>query len=146
MGRSRTGSIIQKDGVVYARVRWTENGKRKEKAKKAQNNTHAHQLIKKMLRELDDFGANSLDYERMTFEQLANLYEQDHMQPAQYVDGRKVSGLRSLHTQKYTLAILKEQFGKRKLRSITYGDFSFPNLANQYANYLQKTSLSHNGK
>lgn len=124
MGRSREGSIILKDGVVYARVRWTENGKRKEKAKKAQNNTHAHQLIKKMLRELDDFGANSLDHERMTFEQLANLYEQDHMQPAQYVDGRKVSGLRSLHTQKYTLAILKEEFGKRKLRSITYGDIS----------------------
>ena len=70
MGRSREGSIILKDGVVYARVRWTENGRRKEKAKKAQNNTHAHQLIKKMLRELDDFGANSLDHERMTFEQL----------------------------------------------------------------------------
>lgn len=124
MGRSRQGSIIEKNGVTYARVRWTENGKLKEKAKKADNNTHARQLIRKMLRELDDFGSNSLDYDRMTFEQLADLYEQDHMQPAQYVDGRKVSGLRSLHTQKYTLAILREHFGKRKLRSLTYGDIS----------------------
>ena len=124
MGRSREGSIVKKDGAIYARVRWTENGTRREKSKKARNNTHARLLIKKMIRELDDFGSSSLDNERKAFDQLADLYEQDHMQPAQYVDGRKVSGLRSLHTQKYTLAVLREYFGKCKLRSITYGDIA----------------------
>lgn len=125
MGRQRTGTIIWRDDVPYARVQWAdETGKRRQKEKKADNKSHAHRLIKSMLRELDDFGTRSLDTESMTFDQLVDTYQEHHLQPAKYVDGRKVSGLRSLHTHKYTIVILKDYFGKRKLRSITYGDLS----------------------
>ncbi len=125
MGRQRTGTIIWRNEIPYARVQWAdETGKRRQKEKKADNKSHAHRLIKNMLRELDDFGTRSLDAESMSFDELVDAYQKQHLQPAKYVDGRKVSGLRSLHTHKYTIVILKEYFGKRKLRSITYGDLS----------------------
>jgi integrase len=125
MGRSREGSIKFIDGIPYARVRWTDDiGRRREKTKKATNKTHARQLIKQMLREIDDFGIDSLTFERMTFDQLVDFYKQHHLIPAEYVDGRKVSGLRSLYTQKYIIVVLSEYFGARRLRSITYGDLA----------------------
>jgi integrase len=125
MGRLRTGTVIWRDDVSYARVQWSdENGKRRQKEKKADNKTHARHLIKAMLRELEDYGSRSLDAESRTFVELADFYEKNYIQPAKYVEGRKVSGLRSLHTQKYTVPILREYFGKRKLRSITYGDLT----------------------
>lgn len=125
MGRLKTGTVISRDGVPYARVQWTdETGNRRQKEKKAENRTHARRLIKSMLRELEDYGAQSLDADSMGFAELADFYEKHYIQPAKYVEGRKVSGLRSLHTQKYTIVILREHFGKRKLRSITYGDLT----------------------
>lgn len=39
-----------------------------------------------------------------------------------YVDGRKVAGLRSYEDQKRRLKTLRDYFGKRKLRELTYGD------------------------
>jgi integrase len=123
MGRLRDGSIKTIRGVLFARVCWTDdNGRKREKTKRAESKTHARQLIKQMLRELEDFGSKSLESERMTFQQLAGFYKEHHLKPAEYVGGRKVSGHRSLHTAKYALPVFKEHFGKKRLRSITYGD------------------------
>ena len=111
--------------MPYARVQWTdETGKRRQKEKKADNKTHAKRLIKGMLRELDDYGPRSLDGDNINFGELADFYQEHHMQSAKYVEGRKVSGLRSLHTHKYAIEILREHFGKQRLRSITYGDLT----------------------
>jgi integrase len=123
MARMREGSTRIIDGQLYARVRYVdESGKRKEKLKKAENITHAKTLIKLMLKEIDEHGAASLDYERLTFIDLADYYEQHHVRPAVWVDGRKVAGLRSLHTHKYVVDVFRAFFGTRRLRSITYGD------------------------
>ena len=125
MGRQRTGTVIWREDVPYARVQWTdETGKRRQKEKKANNITQAKRHIKAMLRELDDYGPNSLEAESITFGQLADFYQEHHIQPAKYVEGRKVSGLRSLHTHKYTIEVLREHFGKQRLRSITYGELT----------------------
>lgn len=125
MGRSRNGATKYIDGVLYARVRWTdENGKRKEKIKKADNPTHANLLIKQMLREIDDYGPESLDAERMTFADLADHYRTHHLIPAQYVDGKKIAGLRSLSSAVTNWESIKGYFGKKRLRSITYGDIA----------------------
>ncbi|MGA9771046.1 MAG: site-specific integrase [Blastocatellia bacterium] len=125
MGRSRNGAVKYVNGVPYARVRWTdEHGKRKEKMKKADNASHANLLIKQMLRELDDYGLESLDAERMTFADLADYYRTHHLIPAKYVDGRKITGLRSLHSTVTRWTCAKEYFGKKRLRSITYGDLA----------------------
>jgi integrase len=123
MARSREGSIKLIGGVPYARIRWTDDsGRRREKAKKAESKTHARQLIKQMLRELDDYGSDSLGLHQKTFDELVEFYKQHHFQPAQYVGGRKVSGQRSLKKRKYIIEVLKVHFGKKRLRSITYGD------------------------
>jgi integrase len=125
MGRTRTGSICLKDDVIYARVRWTDDeGKRKEKIKRANNKTHARQLIQKMLREIDDYGTRFMEFEEVKFEQLADYYKKHHTKPAQFVQGRKISGRRSLHTHKYIIPIFTEHFGSKKLRSITHADLS----------------------
>jgi integrase len=128
MGRQREGThIYRKDArgkeVLYARVQWTdENGKRRQKEKRAVNISSANQLIKKMLREIDDYGPESLDGDKMTFAQLAAHYKKHHLVPAQYVDGRKVAGMRSLASANTRWQVIKDFFGNKKLRSITYGD------------------------
>jgi hypothetical protein len=85
--------VIDRDGISYARVQWTDDtGKRRQKEKKADNRTHARRLIKVMLRELEDYGAQSLETDSMAFAELADYYEEHHMQPAKHVDGRKMAG------------------------------------------------------
>ncbi|HET9532590.1 MAG TPA: hypothetical protein VFQ92_19710, partial [Blastocatellia bacterium] len=60
MGRSREGSIRNIKGVLYARLSWLDDtGRRREKNKRAKNKTHARQLIKEMIREIDDYGTRS---------------------------------------------------------------------------------------
>lgn len=58
----------------------------------------------------------------MTFVDLAQYYEERYLKPAEYRDGRKIAGLRSARYCELYLRTLKEYFGNRKLRSITYGD------------------------
>lgn len=125
MGRSREGGIKMRNGMPYARVRWIDdNGRQREKCKRADSKTQARQFIKEMIRELDDYGSQSLELELTTFNGLADYYEQQHLKPAEYVGGRKVSGLRSMHTQNYVLKVFRSYFGKKTLRSIRYGDLA----------------------
>jgi len=45
-----------------------------------------------------------------------------YLKPAEYVDGRKVAGVRSLSPAIAAVNTLKEHFGKRQLRGITHAD------------------------
>lgn len=123
MARTKTGSTVRKGKDWYARITfYDDSGKRVEKRRKADNKTHAKDLCKQMLRELDDHGEQTLDAAQMTFGELADHYEKDYLNEPVYVDSRKVSGMRSSYDMKLKLKILKNHFGKRKLRSITHGD------------------------
>jgi integrase len=79
-------------------------------------------LVKQLLREYEDHGEHSLESAQTTFEELANFYEKTYLVEPEYIDGRKVAGLRSAYDFKLRLVILKDHFRKRKLRSITHGD------------------------
>ncbi len=57
--------------------------------------------------------------ERMTFNDLAAICEKNFYQPAEFAEGRKISGVRSVNTAKAQLNILQKFFGKRPLREIT---------------------------
>jgi hypothetical protein len=124
--RARTGSIYvrKSDKTIFARVTWVdaESGKQKQKHRKATSRSHARELIKEMIREGDDHGFESLDFNRLTFEYLADHYEKNYLIPALIVEGRKVSGLRSLKTPKMFLKVFRAHFGNRRLRSLTYTD------------------------
>jgi integrase len=123
MAQERRGGIVERDGKVYARVTYKdEKGKWKAMWRLAKNRTDAKNINKRLIRELDDYGSRTLDASRMTFAQLAEHYSKSYLQPAKYVDGRKVSGVRSLATRRGHVEILRTYFGKRILRDITPSD------------------------
>lgn len=133
MPRLREGSILEvktkdKDGkervTLYARVTFTdpETGRRVERKKKAETKTEAKRLIRKMLRDIEDHGEKAVLNDRMTFGQLADFYEKNYLIPPVYREGRKVAGLRNHKKMAGMVKTLKEHFGVKRLRSITYGD------------------------
>jgi integrase len=114
--------IRERRGGIFARITYTdENGRRHEEERRANNRTHAKEIIKQLLRELDDHGEQSLDAARMTFSDLSDYYKKHYLKPAEYIDGRKVAGQRSYRSRRTLLEYLRLHFGQRKLRSITYG-------------------------
>jgi len=122
MGRERKGSIDVKDGRIYARITWTdETGKKRQLRRRAENRTHAHQLKRQMLAELEAHGSELVDAANMTFLQLANYYQENHITQVQYKDGRKISGLRGKRQVEQQLNTLKKHFGSQKIRSLLYG-------------------------
>lgn len=123
MGRPRTGSIRESNGQIFARITYNDEfGKRRDIKRKAFSRTHARQLIKELLREIEDRGESSLDSSRLTFAQLAKHYKERYCTPARYVGNRKISGLRSHTEVKRIVEILATHFGSKRLRSITHGD------------------------
>lgn len=123
MAKTRSGSVWMDRGKPYARVTYVdEYGKRRDIRRRAFSRTHARQLIKELLREIEERGEGSLDTSRLTFAQLAKHYKERYATPARYIDNRKVAGLRSHTEVKRIVAILESHFGTKKLRSITHGD------------------------
>jgi hypothetical protein len=123
MARIREGRIVERDGKIHVRVRYSdENGQRKDRWYQAKNRSKARSLLKEKINELDTHGARTLDAERMTFTDLAKHFEDNYVTEPIYVDGRKISGLRSHRTMEGLVNSIKAHFGKKRLRSITHGD------------------------
>ena len=123
MARERTGSIVNRGGTLYARVRFKdENGKTRDISRRAESRTHARQIIREILREVENSSASILDAAHMTFDELADRFIHECLKPAVYVHGRKVEGVRSVIPAKVAVHALKAHFGRKKVRSITHGD------------------------
>ena len=123
--RIRTGYVYKdsKTGVWYARVTYTDNkGKRKDIKQRADSKTDAHNALKRVINKLDTGGGEALEAEKVTFKSLCDFYEANYAIPAQYVNGRKVAGLRSVVQVKGYLKVFRQHFGKQLLKSITYED------------------------
>jgi integrase len=125
MPKVKSGSIRKRDGVLYARITYfDDNGKRREKWKRAESRSDAKDLVKDMLRDLDDRGPEFFDYERITFAELAEHYKNTFIIAPQYIDGRKIAGRRDWRSSRRILEVLINHFGKWHLRSITYSDIA----------------------
>ena len=124
MAKERSGYIYQdKQGSWFARTTITdETGKRRNLKRRAKDKSDAKEILKKLLRQIDDEGSKFVDAARMTFNDLADYYATHYLKPAEYVDGRKVAGLRDTQRAQGFLTHFREYFGKRRLREITYGD------------------------
>jgi integrase len=121
--KQQRDGILERDGKLYARITYFgTDGKRKQKWKIAKNRTEAKALRKEMQRELEDNGPQSLESSRKTFDKLADHFDKHYLKPAQYHDGKKIAGRRSLSGLGAQLRALRACFGRRPLRSITYGD------------------------
>jgi integrase len=124
--RKRTGTVYKrkKEGTWWAKVTFVDPvaGKLRQIQRRAANKAAAFKERDRLLRMLDEGQGRTIDPERMTFAQLAEHYSVTHLVPAQYVDGRKIAGLRSLRTPKAQMEVLRTHFGRRLIRSITAGD------------------------
>jgi integrase len=123
MAREKGYVFKDKYNRWFARTSYRdETGKYHNVKKVAKNRTHAKEVLKQLLRELDDHGGKSVASARMTFGELADYYDKTYLIEAQYVGDRKVAGLRSCYDGKFRLEILREYFGIRRLREITHSD------------------------
>lgn len=124
MAKDRTGYVGKdKNGKWFARVTITDdNGKRRNISKRAKDKRDAKKVLKGILRELDAEGSQSVDLARLTFNDLADYYAAHYCKPAEYVDGKKVAGLRDVFRAQYCLSRFRAYFGARRLREITYRD------------------------
>ncbi|HEX8265126.1 MAG TPA: hypothetical protein VF596_06840 [Pyrinomonadaceae bacterium] len=123
MVNPRKGYIFQENKNWVACFTVTdENGKRLNIRRSAKSKSEGRELLKQIIRQLDDEGVQVLDTANLTFNDLAKHYEQNFLHPAQYIKGRKISGLRDTDRAKRAVVHFRSFFGKKKLRSITYGD------------------------
>jgi integrase len=122
MGRERTGSIIKLNGRFYARVTFTDSsGKRHDLRRRAIDRKEAKKIIKEILTDLETKGEKVVEVSKMTFNDLAEVYKETRMKPAEYRDDRKISGMRSLASASSHLSALVDYFRSMPLRSITVG-------------------------
>ncbi|HEV3470064.1 MAG TPA: site-specific integrase [Pyrinomonadaceae bacterium] len=123
MPRIRKGAEIEKNGNWYGRVRYTlPNGKRKDIWMPAQDKTHAAQLVREKLRELELTGESEINSDRVTFAQLAQTYREKKLVPAKIIEGRKVAGVKSIKPALCALEALINGFGKQRIKTITHSD------------------------
>src|SRR4028118_1338199 len=91
------GSIVIKNGKIYARFRFTDDfGKKRDVWRTATNVKHAQALIKSLIEEAENKTSPELDATRMTFNQLADFYEKTYLHEPIYSNDRKISGLRGM--------------------------------------------------
>jgi integrase len=108
---------------VLARVGHTDDqGKRRDIIRVATSRTDAREKIKEILDDLKERNGKTIDAARMTFADLAKHFETHYLKEAEYVEGRKVEGVRSRKPAQAAVNALKQYFGKRRLQSLSYGD------------------------
>lgn len=124
MAKDRSGYIYQNEqGSWYARTTITDaSGKRRNIKRRAKDKADAREILKTLLRQLDDEGSKGVDFSQLTFNDLADFYEEKYLHEARYINGQKISGLRDVARPKELLKHFRAFFGRKKLREITYGD------------------------
>lgn len=123
--RQRSGYVYhdEKERCWIARTTVTdENGKRRNVKRRAKNKSAAQEILKSLLRSIDDEGSRAVDAAQITFNHLADHYEKHYLKPAVFVDDRKIAGLRDWKHVRAFLKIFRGHFSKHRLREITYTD------------------------
>lgn len=106
-------------GHLYARLQYQDDsGKWKEKLKPITDKRLALRAVEEMRRELDLHGQEVLTSNKLTFNELAQKYEATNLVEAEYSNGIKISGRRSLLPVQSALKPLRDFFGNKLIRSI----------------------------
>jgi integrase len=140
MPKDRSGYVFQDNqGRWYARTTVTDRqGNRRNIKRRAKDKSDAKQVLKTILRQIEDEGEKGVDASRMTFNVLADFYEKHYLHPAEYRDEKKISGLRAWDRAKGVLTYFRSHFGKMRVREITHGDI------NSYRLMRLKTQTRYN--
>jgi integrase len=119
----RRGAIRNRDGKLFARLTWMKpDGKRAEREQRVLTKTEGYRLIDDWVRELERHGDKARDRQKMTFSDLADHVRDRHFVEPIERDGRRISGVRTWKDRRQMLEVGREYFGKRLVRSITWGD------------------------
>jgi integrase len=130
MANNKGGYVFESNGKWYARVTERgDDGKVRNIKRTAKSQTEAKNILKKLVRKIDDEGVQVIDTEKYTFNDLADYYTTYYIKEPEYFNGRKVSGLRDWLRRKNMVKMICGHFGHRKLREINFGDLlSFRSL------------------
>lgn len=123
MEKRNSGSIVTKNGKLYARVRFTDDsGKKRDIWRSATSKKDAKEKIKSLVEDSKTKTSKVLDATQMTFNQLADWYSDNYLHEAIYINERKISGIRNIKPSQYNLKTLRSHFGNRLIQSITHAD------------------------
>jgi integrase len=143
MAKESKGYVGIKDGKWFARVTFSNSlGKRKFIKRLAKTESEANSILKNFLKLMAEEGEKGIDGEKITFKDLADYYENNFCQPAQYNNNRKISGLRDVGRAKGVLKHFRAYFGTRKIRLITYGDLLSYKMLRMKGETHRKTTRS----
>ncbi len=141
MSRKRNGSIVTKNGKLYARIQFVDDSNQKRDLwRLATSKKDAKAKIKELLQTSETKTAKELDAAKMTFVHLAEFYEENYLHEAIYVNERKISGIRNIKPNQYCLKTLQKWFGNKLIQSIKHSDIL------QYKLKRLKTPLKNGGQ
>jgi integrase len=141
MPNYRKGYVGQyKDGRWFARITITdETGRRRNIVRRSKDKAEAKVTLKSLLAQVEEHGSKAIDAARTTFNDLADYYQSRYLKPAEYVEGRKIAGLRDVQRPLACLLHFRAYFGKKKLKEITYGDiYAYRSLRLQTLTHYQR--------
>jgi integrase len=123
--KPRTG-YVYKDKLTdkwYARIGYTKNnGRRSSIKRKVESKSEGRRVLRQLLATFEEGGSKAVQAEKLTFGNLCDYYAEHYMIAAQYSNGRKIAGLRSVTSVRGYVKVLREHFGRRLLKSMTYED------------------------
>lgn len=125
MPRKSEGSIITRSDRpgLWARVTYRDQfGKQRVFQRRVSNRSEGKLLLKKKLREIEEYGAAVIEGDRLSFEKLAVIYEEKRLFEPTVTKSGKAVGLKSYASARRRLHTLKDHFGKRLIKSITHAD------------------------
>lgn len=123
MSKERTGYVFPRGVSWVARVTYTDPiGTRRNISRSFPTKSEANKALKTLVKDLDEKGARFVNLEQQTFADLADYYEEHYLVEPVYVENRKVAGLRNYKDLRRRLKVLRQHFGKRRLREMTYGE------------------------
>lgn len=121
--KDRSGYVFEENGKWYARVTLRGSfGKRKNIKRTAKSKSDAKRLLRHLLVEIEKNGLKSLESAKLTFNDLAEYYKLHYVKEPEYLNDRKVSGLRDWKRRTNMVGIFSKYFGQRKVKEITYDD------------------------
>lgn len=128
--KHRNGYVYRDGNSWVARVDFTdESGKRRVARRYCETKTEANRKRQELVRDIEERGEKAVDGDKLTFKALADKYKETKLIPAEYVNQRKIAGVRSLAPALFAVEILVEHFGDRRIRAITHSDIEAFKLA-----------------
>ena len=128
--KHRNGYVYREGNSWVARVDFTdESGKRRVARRYCETKTEANRKRQELVHDIEERGEKAVDGDKLTFKALADKYKETKLIPAEYVNQRKIAGVRSLAPALFAVEILVEHFGDRRIRAITHSDIEAFKLA-----------------